>query len=132
MPELRTTMLRCRALLLSYFTVAYNILEGLIALLAGASAGSIPLIGFGLDSFAESLSGGIMIWRFRQHGNISGAEEEHVERKATRLVAQTLFILGACVLDGSLDRLSHREPSQPSLIGIILAIASLRVMPGLA
>ena len=86
-PELRTTILHRRALLLSYFTVAYNILEGLIALLAGASAGSIALIGFGLDSFAESLSGGVMIWRFRQHGSISGAGEEHVGRKAARLVA---------------------------------------------
>ena len=50
-----------RALLLSYFTVGYNILEGIVSIVAGMMAGSIALIGFGLDSFIESLSGGVMI-----------------------------------------------------------------------
>ncbi len=69
-----------RALYLSYFTVAYNILEGLLSFYAGSLAGSIALIGFGLDSFVESLSGGIMIWRFRQAGKISEEEEEKIEK----------------------------------------------------
>ena len=51
--------LRQRALLLSYLTVGYNILEGVVSILAGYLAGSIALVGFGLDSFVESLSGGI-------------------------------------------------------------------------
>jgi hypothetical protein len=55
-----------RALLLSYFTVAYNVLEGVLLILAGGLASSIALVGFGMDSFIESISGGIMIWRFRQ------------------------------------------------------------------
>jgi divalent metal cation (Fe/Co/Zn/Cd) transporter len=67
-----------KALFLSYFTVAYNILEGVVSILAGILAGSIALVGFGLDSFVESLSGGVMIWRFRQHGKISKEEEERI------------------------------------------------------
>ena len=55
-----------RALLLSYLTVGYNVLEGIISIVAGALAGSIALIGFGLDSFIKSISGGVMIWRFSQ------------------------------------------------------------------
>jgi len=87
-----------KALSLSYFTVGYNILEGIISIFAGLLAGSIALVGFGSDSFVESLSGGVMIWRFRKHGKISEEEEEKVEKKATRLVGYTFFILGAIVL----------------------------------
>ena len=64
-----------RALLLSYLTVGYNVLEGIISMIAGAGAGSIALIGFGLDSFIESISGGVMIWRFSQRGKESEEEE---------------------------------------------------------
>jgi divalent metal cation (Fe/Co/Zn/Cd) transporter len=119
-----------KALLLSYFTVGYNILEGVVSILAGLLAGgSIALIGFGLDSFVESLSGGVMIWRFRKHGKISEEEEEKVERRATRLVAYTFFVLGAYVLYESVRKLYLREAAEPSLFGIIIAIVSVIVMP---
>ncbi len=72
--------LQKRALLLSYFTGGYNILEGILSILAGLMADSISLISFGLDSFVESLSGCIMIWRFRNWGRISEEEEEGLER----------------------------------------------------
>jgi len=87
-----------KALLLSYFTVGYNILEGVASIAAGLLAGSIALVGFGLDSFVESISGSVMIWRFRKHGKISEEEEEKVEKKAVRFVAYSFFILGAYVL----------------------------------
>ncbi len=119
-----------KALLLSYFTVGYNILEGVVSILAGLLAGgSIALVGFGLDSFVESLSGGVMIWRFRKHGKISEEEEEKVERRATRLVAYTFFVLGAYVLYESIRKLYLREAAEPSLFGIIIAIVSVIVMP---
>ena len=119
-----------RALLLSYFTVGYNILEGILSILAGLLAGgSIALIGFGMDSFVESLSGSVMIWRFRKHGKISEEEEERVERKAMKLIAYTFFILGAYVLYESVKKLYFREPAEPSFPGIIIAIVSLIVMP---
>jgi divalent metal cation (Fe/Co/Zn/Cd) transporter len=119
-----------KALLLSYFTVGYNVLEGVVSILAGLLAGgSIALIGFGLDSFVESLSGGVMIWRFRKHGKISEEEEEKVERRATRLVAYTFFILGAYILYESVRKLYLREAAEPSLFGIIIAVVSVVVMP---
>ena len=119
-----------KALSLSYFTVGYNILEGVVSILAGLLAGgSIALIGFGLDSFVESLSGGVMIWRFRKHGKISEEEEEKIERRATRLVAYTFFVLGAYVLYESVRKLYLLEAAEPSLLGIIIAIVSVVVMP---
>lgn len=121
--------LRGTALLLSYLTVGYNVLEGVVSIIAGLLAGSIALIGFGLDSFVESLSGGVMIWRFGKHGDLSKAEEQQVERKATRLVAYTFFILGAYVLYGSAKKLYFQEIPSPSLFGIIIAIVSVILMP---
>ncbi|MCA9809276.1 MAG: cation transporter, partial [Candidatus Dadabacteria bacterium] len=95
----------------------------------GAAAGSIALIGFGLDSFVESLSGGIMIWRFRGSGELSKEEEERREARALKLVGYTFFVLGAYVAYECLKKLILREPSEPSLIGIIIAVVSLIVMP---
>jgi len=106
-----------KALLLSYFTVGYNIIEGIVSIFAGVLAGSIALIGFGLDSFVESLSGGVMIWRFRKHGQMSEEEEERIEAKAVRLIAYTFFILGAYVLYESVKKLYLQEMPDPSLFG---------------
>jgi divalent metal cation (Fe/Co/Zn/Cd) transporter len=123
--------LRKKALLLSYFTVGYNVLEGLIAVLAGYLAGSIALVGFGLDSFVESLSGGVMIWRFRRHPGLSAAAEARLERKAVRIVGYTFLVLGAYVLYESIEKLYLREPPSPSLLGIVIASVSLLAMPAL-
>ncbi len=118
-----------RALWLSYFTVGYNVLEGLVSVLAGLLSGSIALVGFGLDSAVESLSGGVMVWRFRKHGKVSEEEEERVERKAARLVGYTFFILAAYVAFEAAKKLVLREIPEPSLVGIAIAVASIVVMP---
>ena len=97
--------------------------------MAGSLAGSIALIGFGLDSFVESLSGSVMIWRFRKSGKMSEEEEEKVERWATNLIGYSFFILGAYVLYESGKKLYWQEVPNPSLLGIIVAIASIIVMP---
>jgi len=123
------TRLHKKALLLSYFTVGYNVLEGIASIFAGLFAGSIALVGFGSDSFVESLSGGVMIWRFRKHGKITEEEEEKVELKATRLIAYTFFILGFYILYESVKKLCFHEIPDPSLLGIIIAIVSIIVMP---
>ncbi len=120
-----------KALVLSYFTVGYNILEGTVSLAAGVLSGSIALVGFGLDSLVESLSGGIMVWRFTRGQELSPAEEERRERRAVRLVGYTFFVLAAYVLYESVKKLYFREIPQPSLLGIIVAVASLIVMPAL-
>jgi cation diffusion facilitator family transporter len=118
-----------KALVLSYITVGYNILEGAVSIVAGAFAGSIALVGFGLDSFVESLSGGVMIWRFRKQGEISKEEEERIERIATKLVAYTFIILAIYVLYESVSKLISQKTPEPSLFGIIIAIISLITMP---
>jgi cation diffusion facilitator family transporter len=114
---------------LSYITVVYNIVEGLVSVLAGMVAGSTALLGFGIDSFMESLSGGIMIWRFRQHGKVSAAAEARSERLAVKLVGITFFLLGAYVLYESVEKLYRHQRPNPSLLGMIIAVISLVVMP---
>ncbi len=123
------SILHRRALSLSYFTVGYNISEGVVSIVAGLLADSIALVGFGLDSFVESLSGGVMIWRLRKYGKISEEEEERVEKKAVKFVAYTFFILGAYVLYESVEKLYVHEIPDPSVLGIIIAVISIIVMP---
>ena len=117
-----------RALLLSYFTVGYNIVEGVLSVLAGGLASSIALVGFGMDSFTESISGGIMIWRFSQT-RLSEAEERKVEARAVKLVGWSFFVLAAYVLFEAVRKLATRDVPEPSLFGIIIAATSLIVMP---
>jgi divalent metal cation (Fe/Co/Zn/Cd) transporter len=118
-----------KALILSYITVGYNIAECLISIFAGVMAGSIALIGFGLDSLVESLSGSVMIWRFRRHGKISEEEEEELEKRAARMISVTFFILGAYVLYESAKKLTVHEIPHPSLLGIVIALVSMITMP---
>lgn len=118
-----------RALSLSYLTVAYNIIEGIVSILAGLLAGSIALFGFGLDSFVESFSGTIMIWRFYRYDRLSKGEEERMEKKAEKLVGFTFFVLGLYLLYESIEKLFRHEVPDPSMIGIIIAAVSIIVMP---
>ncbi|MHA2431432.1 MAG: cation diffusion facilitator family transporter, partial [Promethearchaeota archaeon] len=96
---------------------------------AGFIAGSTALLGFGSDSLVESLSGIIMIWRFRKHGIISIDEEDQIEKKATLIVGITFLIFGVYILYESIRKLVVAEEPHPSFIGIIIAIASIIVMP---
>jgi divalent metal cation (Fe/Co/Zn/Cd) transporter len=121
--------LQKRALRLSYFTVGYNVVEGAVSLLAGFLAGSIALVGFGLDSFVESLSGGVMIWRFARHQHLSPEEVARRERRAIKIVGYTFFILGAYILYEAVHKLLFREIPAPSLLGIFIALVSMMVMP---
>jgi divalent metal cation (Fe/Co/Zn/Cd) transporter len=118
-----------KGLHLEYFTVGYNIVEAVLSILFGSLAKSIALVGFGLDSIVESLSGMILIWRLRQHGKISEEEEERIEKGAQKFVAMTFFILGLYVLFQSVKKLIFKEIPDPSLPGIIIAAVSLIVMP---
>lgn len=122
-----------RALALEYLTVGWNIVEGLVAVLAALSSGSIALLGFGIDSFVETTSGAILIWRFQAERNTRdrGAIET-LDRRAHKLVGVSLFLLAAFVtLDASLA-LYHEEKPSPTLVGIALTSISLVVMVWLA
>jgi len=121
-----------RALQLEYFSVIYNVAEAAASIVFGGLAGSIALVGFGMDSIVESLSGLILIWRLKKHRSGSEEEEEEIERKAARFVAVTFFLLGSYVLIESVGKLARKEVPDPSAPGIIIALLSMTIMPILA
>jgi len=121
--------LRKKAFILSVFTVSYNIIEGILSIIAGAMSNSIALTGFGIDSFVESISGAVMIWRFKKRGVTTEEEEEKVEKVAQKLVAISFFILSAYILYESIAKLYFKDITEPSLFGLIIMIMSIIVMP---
>ena len=121
-----------KGLYLEYFTVGYNFIEAGVAILLGILASSIALVGFGMDSIIETLSGFILIWRLRQQETISKEHEEKLEQRAMKFVALTFFVLGGYVIVQSVRKLIASIPPEPSLPGIILAGISLIIMPFLA
>lgn len=121
-----------KGLLAEYFTVGWNVIEGVIAIAAGVIAGSIALVGFGLDSYIEVASGLVLIWRLRKHEFSNEEDEETAEKKAIFFVGTTFFILALYVIFGAGNKLFFHEQPEESPIGIILAIVSLMVMPLLA
>lgn len=121
---------RKQALTLAFFTVGYNLLEGAVSILAAVWAGSTALLGFGLDSFVESLSGVVMVWRFWNFGTETDEDEiARVEQTAQRLVAYTFFILGAYVTYDAVSALVSQDVPETSVLGLAIAVASLIVMP---
>lgn len=92
-------------------------------------SGQYRLVGFGLDSILESLSGLILIWRLQQHKIVSDEDETRTEMRAVRFVALTFIFLGLYVLYESMPKLTGAEVSVPSLPGIIIALLSLIIMP---
>ena len=122
-----------RALRLEYLTVGWNIIEGLVAIVAALMAGSVALLGFGIDSFVESASGSVLIWRLFAERKATDEERiEQVEHRAQKLVAASLALLALYIAWDSISSLLANERPQPSFVGIALAIASLSVMWWLA
>ena len=119
---------------LEYLTVGWNIGEGLIAVGAGVVAGSIALIGFGVDSFVETISGGILLWRLREEAGGTADEEriERVEQRARRLVAVSFLALAAYVAFEAVRTLVAQEHPAASPVGIMLTAVSIGVMLWLA
>ena len=106
-------------------TIVWNAIEAVVAIVAGAAASSIALVGSGLDSTVELLSAVVILWQF--HGLA-----ENRERRALRLIAVSFFTLAAYVaVQAIIDFFGRAEP-ESSVVGIGLAIASLIVMPILA
>ncbi|MFG1813699.1 cation diffusion facilitator family transporter [Kribbella sp. NPDC049174] len=124
-PEQRRRLSR-RAQLLAGASVTYNVIEAAIAITAGLVAGSVALVGFGLDSVVEVSSGLIILWQFGHR------LPETRERQALRLLAFSFFGLAAYVTFESARALISGSEPDPSPVGIGLAIASLIVMPFLS
>jgi divalent metal cation (Fe/Co/Zn/Cd) transporter len=115
---------------LEWVTVIWNCLECLIALLAGWWAGSIALVGFGVDSLIEVASAGALIWRLRHDHRV--AERANRDRTALRIVGWCFLALAAYVGWNSVEMLIRREAPAESWTGIALALLSVAVMPLLA
>ena len=114
-----------RARLLSWASLAYMGLEGVVAVVAGVVAGSIALIGFGIDSAIEGFASVVIVWRFTGSRTLS----EAAERKAQKLVAIQFFILAPYVGVEAVRSLINAERPEESVVGIALAASSLVIMP---
>jgi divalent metal cation (Fe/Co/Zn/Cd) transporter len=112
---------------LEYFTIAWNTLEGLVAVTAGALAGSISLVGFGIDSFIEVTSGAALLWRMSVDADVHRRERN--ERLALRIVGACFVALAVYISYESISDLIARTAPESSLAGIILACVSLIAMP---
>ncbi|QLQ16847.1 MAG: cation transporter [Micropruina sp.] len=118
----RRTLAR-RAQWLAGASVAYNLIEGIVAIGAGTVAGSTALIGFGLDSAIEMTSGLVILWQFRH------PVPEERELLARRIIAVSFFALAGYVTVESVRALVTAERPAPSVVGIVLTVASLLIMP---
>lgn len=124
----RVIMIR-RGRSLEYITIIWNLLEGVVSVGAGFWSGSIALIGFGYDSFIESLSGGAMLWRLHLD---NPERRDRAEAIALRLVGVSFLLLAVYVAVDAIKSLIQREPPDVTYVGIAIATVSLVFMPLLA
>lgn len=125
--------LQRRGVRLEVFTVTWNVIEAAVAITAGVIAGSVALIGFGIDSGIEVVAASALLWRFRRAG-VDATDEEHgaAERRALYIVSGTFFLLAAYIgFEGVTALVSGEEP-ETSAVGVVLSVVSLVVMPTLA
>jgi cation diffusion facilitator family transporter len=129
----RREELHRRGLLLEWFTLAWNVIEGCVAVGAGVVTGSVSLVAFGADSFIEVISAIALLWRLRKAGPHASAQERGAaERRALYLVAATFFLLAAYITYEAVGALLSREGPENSTVGLVLSVVSLLVMPALA
>ena len=122
----RRQALRRRVRLIVAATIGYNIIEALVALIAGGIASSTALIAFGLDSIVEVLSAAAVAWQF------AAVDHERREKAAMRIIAVSFFGLAGFVSIDAVTSLVAHQPAEHSTAGIILAMVSLAVMPFLS
>lgn len=129
----RRALLR-RGFLLEIVTVAWNLIEGIVAVIAGMLAGSVALIGFGIDSFIETASAIVVGWRLRAEMKGQSPERaEAIERRTERVAGGLLLLLALYILvDAARRLLGYGGRSEESLLGIVLTAVSLVAMPLLA
>jgi divalent metal cation (Fe/Co/Zn/Cd) transporter len=133
LPLERRQGLHRRALRLEYFTIGWNVIEAVVAIGAGIIAGSVALIGFGVDSAVEVISAVGLLWRLRTAGpDATVAEESAAERRALYVVAATFFLLAAYITYEAGTALIGREAPETSTVGLVLSVLSLVIMPALA
>jgi divalent metal cation (Fe/Co/Zn/Cd) transporter len=119
-----------RGLVLNYLTITYNVVEAIVAIGAGLVAGSVALLGFGIDSVIEVTASGAAQWRLR--ADVDAHRRERVERTTLRVIGWSFLALAVYVVVDSADSLLHREPPERSIVGLVLLALSAVVMPVLA
>jgi divalent metal cation (Fe/Co/Zn/Cd) transporter len=125
--------LLAHALKLEYLTVGWNVVEGAIAVGAALAAGSVALLGFGIDSFVESASGSVLIWRLLAERRAKSHDElARLDRRAHKLVAFSLFALAVWVTFDGIRALVTGDRPAASIVGIVLTSVSAAVMMWLA
>jgi divalent metal cation (Fe/Co/Zn/Cd) transporter len=112
---------------LEYFTIAWNGLEGLIAVVAGVVAGSISLVGFGMDSFIEVISGATLLWRMSVDSDVEWRERN--EKLSLRIVGICFVALALYITYNAVSGLIRHATPERSILGIVLACVSLIAMP---
>lgn len=112
---------------LEYFTIAWNTLEGLVGIVAGALAGSVSLVAFGVDSLIEVTSGTTLLWRMSVDADIEKREQN--ERLSLKIVGACFLTLAAYVAYEALSDITRKSTPEQSIPGIVLACISLIVMP---
>jgi len=123
-----------RGIRLEYLTVGWNLIEGAIAITAALAAGSVALLGFGIDSFVESVSGSVLVWRLRAEAADDRDEEaiERIERRAERLVGFSFLALAAYIVFDAGTTLLNQERPDASPVGMALTAVSIGAMLWLA
>jgi divalent metal cation (Fe/Co/Zn/Cd) transporter len=129
LPLERAALVR-RGLRLNYLTIGYNTLEAVGSMVAGLVAGSVALVGFGIDSLIELTASAAAQWRLRS--DVDTARRERVERLSRRLIGASFLALAAYVIFDSATALWHRDQPERSLPGVVILSLSVVVMPVLA
>jgi divalent metal cation (Fe/Co/Zn/Cd) transporter len=125
----RSALVR-RGLRLNYATIGYNVVEAVVSVVAGYVAGSVALIGFGLDSLVEVTSSVAAQWRLR--ADFDAERRIRVERSALRVIGASFLILAAYIFVESVMALYHRDAPDKSPVGVAILTLSVIVMPWLA
>jgi cation diffusion facilitator family transporter len=129
----RKEKLHRRGLWLEWFTVAWNVVEAVVAVGVGIIVGSVALVGFGVDSGIEVISAVALLWRLYRAGpNASAEEHGDAERKALYLVGATFFLLAAYITYEAIGALLSGDGPETSTVALVLSVVSIVVMPTLA
>jgi divalent metal cation (Fe/Co/Zn/Cd) transporter len=127
--DTRATLVR-RGLWLNYITIGYNTMEAVVSIVAGVLAGSVALVGFGIDSAIEVTAAGAARWRL--HADIRPDHRERVERISVRIIGWSFLALAVYVVADSASTLWQHEKPDTSIAGLGILVASVIVMPLLA
>jgi divalent metal cation (Fe/Co/Zn/Cd) transporter len=128
----RDALLR-RARSLEWFTLGWNLIEGAVAVTAALLAGSVVILGFGIDSFVECASSVVLLWRlYAERADTDPERIERIDRRAHQLVGASLFLLAAYIVFDGGKALWLGEHAEGSIAGLVVAAISIPVMLQLA